>query len=701
MALIGTIRKNSWLLFVMIGLALAAFLIMDMVGQSSQMSMGNMSIGEINGQEVDYRQFLAHEEAVYAGGGADLYSRRNFLWNYYLNKHIFDAEAKANGVQVGKEELLNLQFGNNLSPVIQQRFANPQTGQIDFQQLNSIRQQIQSGMMPEETRRFWSWQEKEIITDRTQAKLQNLVAQAFYTPSWMVDRLMSDQNTAANISYVKIPFNKATLTDVEVSGKQIMDYMKENKSRYYTEEENKILEYMVITVQPTAQDSVEIMNQIRDLKAQFAATDNDTTFVLNNEGTFQTAYQYRETLPAIIADSAYTKPKGSIIGPYTLGNNVSIAKIIDRKIIPDSVRSRHILFMAQTQQDMIDGYMKADSLKNLIESGTMTFDSLARAHGEDPSAPNGGELGYAAEGQMVPSFNDLIFYQAEVGELNIVATQFGVHLVEVLDKKYMTNKEGVQLATVSKRIVPSQRTQDSLYNVAQTFVSNARTLDDLRNMLVDYPQYRLQKSDPVMKNDYLFGTFGGGSVSRDIIRWSFDDNTKVGDMSSVVYIYQNPQFFYNDRYVIAGLSESRPAGYPDPESVRLSVEQLIIDKMKGEQIAKEITETSLQAIADKYQVKVDTAFGVTFANDIIEGIGEEPALVAAVKHTQNNSLTPPVVGNTGVFVAMPFSRQNISSTDFTTVRQTSASMMAQQVSGALISSLKEEAKIVDNRSEFY
>ena len=156
MALIGTIRKNSWLLFVMIGLALAAFLIMDMVGQNSQMGMGNMNIGEINGKEVDYRQFLAHEEAVYAGGGADLYSRRNFLWNYYLNKHIFDAEAQANGVQVGKEELLNLEFGNNLSPVIQQRFANPQTGQIDFQQLNSIRQQIQSGMMPEETRLFWS-----------------------------------------------------------------------------------------------------------------------------------------------------------------------------------------------------------------------------------------------------------------------------------------------------------------------------------------------------------------------------------------------------------------------------------------------------------------------------------------------------------------------------------------------------------------
>src|SRR5690625_5955373 len=81
-----------------------------------------------------------------------MFTRRDFLWNYYLNKAIFDREADANGVQVGKEELLALQFGNNISPVIQQRFMNPQTGSIDFQQLNEIRQQIESGMMPEETR---------------------------------------------------------------------------------------------------------------------------------------------------------------------------------------------------------------------------------------------------------------------------------------------------------------------------------------------------------------------------------------------------------------------------------------------------------------------------------------------------------------------------------------------------------------------
>lgn len=701
MALIGTIRKNSWLLFVMIGVALAAFLIMDMVGQSSQMSMGNMNIGEINGEKVDYREFMAHEEAVYAGGGSDMYSRRNFLWNYYLNKALFDAEAQANGVSVGKEELLSLEFGSELSPVIHQRFANPQTGQVDYQQLNSIRQQIQSGTMPNETKQFWAWQEKEIITDRKQTKVQNLVAKAFYTPSWMVDRLMEDQNSTANIAYVKIPFNKASGDDIQVTDNQIMDYMKEHKGEFYKEDETKVLEYMVINVSPTHKDSMEIMQQMEVLKEDFANAANDTTFIQSHEGTFLTAYQFKENLSAAIADSAFSKPIGSMIGPYPEPGKLSVSKIINRKIIPDSVKSRHILFTAQNQQQMMDGFRKADSLKAIIESGEISFDSLARAHSMGPSAPQGGELGFAAQGQMVKPFNDLIFYQAEVGKLYTIATQFGVHLVQVQDRKFINNKEGVQLATVSENYLPSQRTQDSLYSLAQSFISSARTIEDLKQEISDKPEYRLQKADAVRKNDFLFATFGGGSVSRDIVKWAFDEKTDNGELSSVVYIYQNPEFFYNDKYVIVGLSGTQPKGYPNPESVRLNVEQIIVDQMKGKEIAGKINQTSLEAIAQEYGVKVDTAFGVSFFTDMLEGIGEEPALVAAVKNTQNDQLTPAVVGNTGVFVAKPFSRQNVSTADYSSVRKNSVSQMAQQVTGALISSLKKEAKIIDNRSEYF
>lgn len=701
MALIGTIRKNSWLLFLMIGVALAAFLVMDMVGQGSQMNAGNMTIGEINGEKVDYREFMAHEEAVYAGGGSDMYSRRNFLWNYYLNKALFDNEAEDIGVSVGKEELMALEFGNNLSPVIQTRFSNPQTGQVDYQQLNNIRQQIQTGSMPPETRQFWAWQEKEIIADRKQAKVQNIVAKAFYTPSWMVNRLMEDQNVTANIAYVKIPFNEAENQNIQVTDDQIMDYMKENKSEFYNEEEAKVLEYMVINVTPTGRDSAEIRQRILELKAEFAATSNDTTFIQSNEGSFMSAYQFKENLPDVIADSAYEKPVGSMVGPYAEQGKLSISKIINRKTIPDSVQSRHILFTAQNQQQMIAGFQKADSLKTIIESGEISFDSLARANSQGPSAAQGGELGYAAPGQMVKPFNDLIFYQAEVGELYTIATQFGVHLVEVQDKKYINNREGVQLATISENYIPSQRTQDSLYNVAQNLISTGRTLEELKQEIADKPEYRMIKADPVKKNDFMFASFGGGNVSRDIIRWAFEGNTNDGQVSSVVYIYQHPQLFYNDKYVITGLEETQPEGYPNPESVRLNVEQIVLDQLRGKEIAESISQTSLNAIANEYGVKVDTAFGVSFSTDMIEGIGEEPALVAAVKNTKDNNLTPPVVGNTGVFIAHPFSRQQVGVADYTSVRQNSVSQMAQQVTGALISSLKEEAEITDNRSEFY
>lgn len=701
MALIGTIRKNSWLLFIMIGVALAGFLIMDMVGQGSQFSAGNMTIGKIDGEEIDYREFMAHEEAVYSGGGSDMFTRRDFLWNYYLNKVLFDKEAEANGIRVGKEELLALQFGNELSPVIQQRFLNPQTGGLDYQQLSNIRQQIESGTMPEETKRFWAWQEKEIVADRQQAKIQNLVAQSFYTPGWMVDRMMEDQSLTTNIAFVKIPFDKAQSGNEPVSDKQILDYMKKHKNEFYNKKEQRVLEYLTVDVELTPQDSAEVWQHLREVREDFRNTSNDTTFVQSRDGDFLAAYQFKDNLSGPIADSAFNKPVGSLIGPYQQGNRLAVSKIINRKIIPDSVRSRHILFQAQDQQQMFEGFQRADSLKRIIESGELSFDSLARAYGQDASAPQGGELGYSARGQMVPEFDDHIFFQTEEGELHTIVTQFGVHLVEVTGRKFITNKEGVQLATISETFEPSQRTQDSLYNVAQELISGARSLRDLKDNIADRPEFRLRKADPVEKNGFLFANFGGGNVSRDIVRWAFSSGTKEGSLSSVVYIYQNPEHFYNDAYVIVGLSEVREAGYPDPENVRLNVEQLIVDQIKGEEIIKNMPTSSLRDIAAEYGVSVDTAYNVTFGGDVIQGVGEEPKLVAAVKNATLQKMTAPIIGTTGVFVAEPFSRQQSGSADYSSIRNNSVSYMVDQVGISLIESLKEEADIKDNRSEFY
>ncbi|MCB9272042.1 MAG: peptidylprolyl isomerase [Lewinellaceae bacterium] len=57
---------------------------------------------------------------------------------------------------------------------------------------------------------------------------------------------------------------------------------------------------------------------------------------------------------------------------------------------------------------------------------------------------------------MVKPFNDMIFYQAKKGELNIVATQFGIHLIEVEDYKFIENKEGYKIGTIVSPIIPAR-----------------------------------------------------------------------------------------------------------------------------------------------------------------------------------------------------------------------------------------------------
>ena len=66
MALIGTIRKNSWLLVVLIGLALAAFIIMDMTSNRTGMGSNEFTIGEVNGEKISWPEFQRTESVLYA-----------------------------------------------------------------------------------------------------------------------------------------------------------------------------------------------------------------------------------------------------------------------------------------------------------------------------------------------------------------------------------------------------------------------------------------------------------------------------------------------------------------------------------------------------------------------------------------------------------------------------------------------------------
>ena len=688
----------------MIGLGLGGFVIMDMMsGQQSLFGSSQTIVGNIEGKKLDWNQFMRTESILYGNLNADVYARRNALWNYYVEEALIEQEADALGLGVGKTELIDLQFGANPSPIIRQRFINPQTGQLDRQQLSEFQTAIQNNTLTDpQIRSFWAHQEKEVIKERLQSKLSNMVAKALYTPTWMAEMGNKDQNSRVNFTYVKVPFDEIDNTEVSLSDEDYANYIKENATRFKSDEETRVLNYVVFEVKPTPADSAMWRQQVADLMPEFERTENDSSFVERNFGNYDPAYVKKNQLSSTISDTVFSIPVGTVYGPYMEANAYRAVKVIDRKIIPDSVRSRHILIRAgNTPLSLMQAQNTVDSLKGLIESGAEIFDSLAVAFGTDGTASKGGDLGYAAPGMMVKPFNDLIFYEAEEGKLYSVITQFGVHLVEVTGRKYLTNEEGVKVAYISQSIVPSEETQNGIYDDVLEFVGQNRTMKQLDEAVGSNPALSIQSTIPLKRNDFSIGTLGTGQTTRDLIRWAFLEADK-GDVAPEVYIYQDAVEFYNNKYVVAGLKSVNAPGLPNAADIKEQIELEVVNKKKGELLKSQMAGKDLAALAANFDVPVDTARNVSFSSSFIPNVGNEPKVIASAFSLAQNGVSAPIIGNSGVYVIQLTSKTEAgTATNIPQIRRTMASNIRSQVSFRLMETLRENASIKDRRSRFY
>ncbi len=706
MALIGKIRKSMWIVVVLVALGVGGFILQDMMsGQQSLFGSAQSTVGKVNGEKIEWNQFATTdnviESVLFQGTSSEVYSRRQILWDYFVEEIIIKEEAEELGLGVSKTELLDLEFGVNLSPVIRQRFQDPATGQINRQRLNDFKTAIETNQLTDPMMRaYWAHQEKEIIKDRLQSKLAAMVTKAIYTPTWMAEMGHNEQNDRVDFEYVRVPFDEIDNTEVSLEDADYEAYMKENGERFRQTEETRRLKYVVLDVFPTAEDSAKIREQIDTLIPQFTVAENDSLFVERYYGQYDPAYLKKDELSPVIADTVFSLPVGSVYGPYIDGGAYQAVKVVDRKVIPDSVRSRHILIQANDPISLAAAQSRVDSLKGLIEAGTHRFDSLAAVFGSDATRTEGGDLGFAFPGQMVKPFNDLIFYEAEPGKLYSVITQFGVHLVEVTDRKFVNNDQGVKLAFLAEAIVPSQETQNAVYDQALALASSNRSLDKLQEAVKGDPNLNMETSVLLKRNDFSIGTLGAGQTTRDMIRWAFE--SKKGAVSPDVYTYQDPVELYNNMYVIAGLEAIQKPGIPSVANIKSDIEQLVINKKKGEMLAERMKGKTLPALATEFTTTVDTAQNMSFATATLPNVGSEPKVIAEALTLAQNQPSQPIVGNTGVYKLNVINKTPAApATDLTLTRTTMAMAMRSQVPALLMQSLKKKAKISDNRFTFY
>ena len=325
---------------------------------------------------------------------------------------------------------------------------------------------------------------------------------------------------------------------------------------------------------------------------------------------------------------------------------------------------------------------KAESLLAQALASPNNFFILALTNSDDSSAQQGGDLGYFEPGRMVKPFNDFVFSNP-VGKIGLVETDFGYHIINVTDKE-----DAIRLATLGQKIEPSQETTDKAYAAATKFEMDANTKD----FAVVAKAAKLNVN-PAIKAKPMDESFGSVGNQRQIVKWAYTDDTKIGDVKRFEIV--------NVGHVIAKLSKINEKGLMSVEDAKPIVESILKNQKKAEKIIAKMKGGSLEAIATANKTTVQQAADVTIENPTVGAIGVEQKVVGTAFGLAAGKTSAPIEGNMGVFVvrtkAVVKAPKLPNYSDFVAKLKGNAS----QASGRAIGALKSDAKIEDNRLEFY
>ena len=392
MSVIQTIRdRGTWIIFVIIAVALIAFILQDGAGRGGSAFSNSSVIAKVNGTSIergDFEERLKSQEAMYAGQGATRDQLIGTVYNMEVDNIVLNQEFEKLGLTVSAKELNDILFGEN-SP-LRQEFTDPNTGQFKVDDAKRAFAQIKKSKNAEQIKMINSGYIEPTIQNSLRNKYQNLLIQSVYVPKWMVEKQQSDNNAVASASYVYYPYVAIADSTVKVSDADISSYVKKHSKEYKNEEESRSISYVSFSAAPTSADSAATLAQINELRAGFATSTDAAAYLgkVGSELAFYNSYFGGSKIQVTNKDSILRLPVGGIYGPYIDGTNYVIAKMVGIKQWPDSVTVRHILIATSNPQngqqirDDSTGKKLADSIQTAIKNGA-DFNSLVAKYSDD------------------------------------------------------------------------------------------------------------------------------------------------------------------------------------------------------------------------------------------------------------------------------------------------------------------------------
>jgi len=716
MATLQNIRNRAGLLIaIVIGMALFAFILGDMMGSGSP-RVGKRTVAEINGKGIGVSDYLDREKSLRefyqlnAGGqslDAELESQiQQETWRRLIRETIMERSYQGLGLTVSTDELKTMVTGDQTlgmgsnpalsqpHPIVLQMFSNPETGQLNRAVMTNYFNALDNPQFEQEKKR-WLFIEKEIVDEKMNQKYFNLVKKGFQPSSLDLKDHVSETGKSTDFTYMSKPFSEIPDEEITYIESDLKQYYKLHKESY-KQDASRTFQYVVFEVEPSEKDVENARYWTEQTKEEFARISNEEVPRYVNgtsDEPFDVRYYTYDELPDIIRDSVFNASDEEIFGPYREEESFKLARLQEVQMRPDSVRARHILLSLQAFQGNKQAIsVLADSLVEVIENGG-NFNQIALEYsGDESNRTIGGDLGWFSEGQMVTEFNDACF-EGKRGGLVTAETQFGTHIIRITEQSRPVRK--IQMASIIRNVYASDETNQDYYNRAVKFRGKATDLEKFTEQAREFgldPRFA-----PNISKDQQ--SIPGIVDPISLTKWAYTE--EVNNVSSI--------FSQSDeKYIVAVLTEAHEEGYADLEDVRAEIILAVKKEKKAEKLVEMLNE-KLSGVTDLTQFGIDNkenvgeATQVKFANTYVTGVGLEPYIVGASMYLPVDMVSQPLVGESGVFVLYVTNRPEPSSAEEDTNQAKSRLKysMESRSNFEAYNALVEAAKVQDYRLDLF
>ncbi len=694
MGMMTRMRNLAPWFIVTVGAVFVLFMVLSDANVSEIFRNQSRIIGEINGKEIYYQDFVNRVEFEKTNlekqgrviEETQMSDFRDQVWDAMVNEALIEKKIEEFGIEVTDQEVIDLILGANPPQFVKQYFTDS-TGAFN-------RQAYDAAMRNPENKEAVLQIEEMVKRQLTQQKLTDHLFAAVQVSE---DELMEDfakQHIYMNADYVAVMTSSISDKDVKLTDEYQKEYYKKNILNY-NQEEKRVIDYVLFSLQPSKEDTSTILNNLSSI---IEKSKNDTLPFKNYIEIYSEKPYSVDTLSLTKIDVTLQKAlsnakDGEIIGPAITREGVILAKLIAKTDSKEpSVRASHILVKLGTDEKA--ALQKANDIYTKVTSGG-NFAQIANEVSEDPgSAVKGGDLGWFSKGQMVPEFEQAVF-NGQIGQIQKpVKTNFGYHIILVTEK----SSTDYVVERIINELKPTATTIDNIYQKASDFSYLAKE----NNFKSEAELMKLKsiESKPFTKTQKSISGLGSNF---SITSYSF--NNSIGEVSDV--------FRVQNGYVVFQVLKEIEEGPQPYEEVKEVVHSQALNELKLEK-AMEITKKIKAKIGSTGNLElakqVFPAAKVAQVNNFkigvnIPTIGREFAFSEYAYTAKVGKVSQPIKGNRASFLVKLTSRTPFDQTGYSVQRLSIYEKLLRAKQREFLTDwmekVKEEAEVKDYRYNFF